>query len=128
MIIVEVIAALVSVAGAVISVVIYLRTVKREAKIATLNVLRNLRGKYPDFGYKTDDEKTQYLKEMEFFCTGVNEKIYDINIVKKMSRTFLLSQYECVFKEFIKERKADVGQKNIYCEYENVIKKLRECE
>lgn len=69
----------------VISIAIYRHGLNRERRTDTLKNLSEIRRQY--FNTKTldDKEKLKYLNELEYFATGVNEKIYDIKIVKKMS-------------------------------------------
>ena len=58
--------------------------------------------KYPKICGLSYKAKKKYIKELEFFATGVNQKIYDIKIVSKMSGSRLIYQYENYLKKIIK--------------------------
>ena len=115
------------VASALISVLIYRRTVTREKKINTMRAFSKIRMKYPNMSPYAensicDRRRREYLKEMEFFCTGVNSKIYDIQIVKKMSRSYLIDQYFKYLRKYVNNIRST--QPNAYSEYVKVINKL----
>ena len=63
------------------------------------------------------------MQELEFFATGVNNKIYDIRIVKTMSKSRLVTKYNQYLKEFIEERRKK-KQSTSYIEYKKMIQKL----
>ena len=109
----------------VISVALYFHGLNRERKIDTLRVFSEIRRKY--FNTKTleDKDKLKYLNELEYFATGVNSKIYSIKIVKKMSGSRLIKQYDNWGNDFIQERRNKYGNNNAYSEYEIMIKKLK---
>lgn len=112
-----------AVIGAIISVAVYSHTVKREKKLLTIDTFSKIREKY----HKEipENERMKFLKEMEFFCVGINEGIYDINIIKKMSGKLLLEQYD-EMKPYIKERRTVLQNSECYwCEYEKAMRKLQ---
>lgn len=115
-----------AVVACVISVVVYKHTVSREARTETIKQLTLLRSKYPKVSWLTKKQKINYLRDMEFFCAGVNEKIYDLDIVKKMSGRRLLKDYTAL-EDFVAQRKQmQTHPETTYIEYETVMKKL-EC-
>lgn len=67
----------------IVSIVFYLHGLNRERKTDTLKNLSEIRRKYFNTKKLDDKEKLKYLNELEYFATGVNEKIYSIKIVKK---------------------------------------------
>ena len=77
----------------------------KQRKIDTLNELASIRVKYPTFKMIANQEKIEYIQRMEFFALGVNEGIYDISIVKKMSRKVLINQYDNEISEFFSNNK-----------------------
>ena len=115
-----------AVVACVISVVVYKHTVSREARTETIRQLTLLRSKYPKVSWLTKKQKINYLRDMEFFCTGVNEGLYHLRIVKKMSGRRLLNQYNGGMKEFMLERRSGQSHpEDTYVEYEKVMEKLK---
>ena len=118
------ISALAAVAALVVTVIIYRKTLVRECKLDTLRTLSELRIKYPSIKEMSDGDKLHYVQELEFFATGINQGIYNIDIVKAMSGNRLISQYDRHLKKFIEERKK--GNKNkAYIEYQKMIMELK---
>lgn len=109
-----------------ISIFTYIHGLNRERKAETLKAFSEIRKKY--FNTKTldDKEKLKYINELEYFATGVNCKIYDSKIVRKMSGSRLISQYDDWVADYIQERRDRHGNKNAYCEYEKMIKEIIE--
>ncbi len=120
-----IISALAAVIAAVISVIIYLHTINRERKLYTTQEFFKLRDKYPNLYNATQDKRLQYLKEMERFCTGVNNKVFDIKIIKQMSGHFLVKQYDDYMQELIYSRRNDNDNEWEYIEYKKFINKLK---
>lgn len=120
----QIITALIAVAGFVLSVIIYKRTLNRERRLDTLKTLSELRVKFS----KPGTTNTKYLKALEFFATGVNQGIYDINIVKKMSGNRLVKQYDENLRDLVeKKRQKKDGSidSEAYVQYETMIEELR---
>lgn len=121
----EILTTLAACASVIASVWVHRSTLRRSKKLETIKKLSKLRDDYPELDELTYEEKFNYLKELEFFCTGINEKIYDIHILKKMSGKLFLSQYRNVMRDFIAERRSQSSTaKNAWKEYEAVIMKL----
>ena len=118
----QIITALIAVAGFVLSVIIYKRTLNRERRLDTLKTLSELRVN------ESGTTNIEYLKALEFFATGVNQGIYDINIVKKMSGNRLVKQYDENLRDLV-EKKRQKKDGNIdseaYVQYETMIEELR---
>ena len=72
---------------------------RTERKNETIRVLKSIRINYPSTHNMNIYQKINYMQEVEFFATGVNEGIYDITIVKKMSGSLLKQQYDKWIKE-----------------------------
>lgn len=111
-----------------ISIWTYIHGLNRERRVDTIESLRRIRTKYFNTKSLSDKEKLQYLNEMEYFATGINSQIYDIEIANKMSGGRLISQYKDWCENFIEERKSR-GSENAYSEYKRMIdelKKMRE--
>ncbi len=71
----------------------------------------------------------QYLGEMEIFATGINLNAYSIEYINRISGGKLINQYNNIIKDFIENRKSCKAQnfinsEDLYCEYEEMIKKL----
>lgn len=120
---VEILADWAAVAGAITSVVVYCQTLQRDRKLATINKVNEIRCKYPEVDPLPEDGKLQYLREMEFLCTGINEGIYDLNILKRMSGRLFLSQYNNL-KPFLQKREENPKAKDAWSEYKSVMEKL----
>ena len=110
---------IISIVSVVISVKTYYDNLNKQRKIDTLNVLSSIRVEYPSFNMLSNERKLEYMQKMEFLALGVHEGIYDIDIVKKMSRKRLLSQYEEVVAKYFNEN-------NIkdYSEYRNLMEEI----
>ncbi len=123
----EIIASVATVAGAVISVCVFNHSVKRERRILTIDNFSKFREKYPlEISAMTDIEKIDYLRDIEYFCIGVNNKIYDFKILQKMSGKRLLGQYQKEMKVFLENRREIQDTDKIWNEYEKVMQRL-EC-
>lgn len=111
---------IISIVSVVISVKTYYDNLNKQRKIDTLNVLSSIRVEYPSFNMLSNERKLEYMQKMEFLALGVHEGIYDIDIVKKMSRKRLLSQYEEVVAKYFNEN-------NIkdYSEYRNLMEEIK---
>lgn len=107
------------------SVIVYRRTLNRERKLDTIKMLSEIRMKYPKIFGLSYKAKKKYIKELEFFATGVNQKIYDIKIVSKMSGSRLIYQYEKYIKKIIKRIRKGKEDSKAYIEYEEMINKLK---
>ncbi len=121
----EVITSIASVAGAVISVWVFCHSVNRERQILTIKAISGFREKHQLETFNmTDAEKKEYLKDIEYLCIGINNKIYDFKMLRKMCGKRLLSQYKNEMKDFVKIRREKCGTDEIWSEYEKVMKKL----
>ena len=110
----------------IITVGIYHHGLKREKQLETLKVFSDIRKKYFNTVTLDNHEKLQYLNELEYFSTGVNLGIYDIKVVKKMSRRRLLGQYNTWMKDFIYARRDHGAQSSsAYCEVEKMINEIK---
>lgn len=111
------------VASAIIAVYVHRRTVLREQQLQTIRHLSKLRGKYPETIPK--HRRLQYLRDMEFFCTGINAGIFDLTIVKKMSGRRLLRQYNSYMQNEIQIRRRNANHpEETWTEYELAMQKL----
>lgn len=126
----QIVTAIVAAAGFILSVFVYKNTLNRERRLDTLRTLSELRVKYPNTERMSEEKSSEYIKELEFFATGVNQEIYDIKIVKKMSGNRLVKQYNENLKDLIekKRHKKDGKKKDseAYIEYEKMIQNLKE--
>ncbi|MGN0107574.1 MAG: hypothetical protein ACI4A5_07760 [Hominilimicola sp.] len=77
-----------------ISIGLYIHGLNRERIVITLKDFSEIRKKYFNTKNLDNKEKLKYLNELEYFATDVNEQIYDIKLVKKMSASRLIRQYE----------------------------------
>ena len=73
----------------------------------------------------SNDDRLEYLKEMERFCVGINNKIYDIEIVRDMSGHLLVKQYDSYMKDLVQSRRELRSKFSAYERYEETIEKLK---
>lgn len=120
--------------AAIIAVLTYRSSVKRQKKQDTIREFSAIREKYPNLSPEahkpvSDDVRTEYLKEMERFCTGVNIGLYDIHVVDRIAGTMLITQYNKYLSDLIEKRRDKTVQNaqadNIYCEYIKLIEQIR---
>ena len=110
----EICAVVISILALLFSVWAHFYIVIRDKKIHTISALSRIRAKYPNLSscrkakcktFKELQEKRKaYLIEMEFFCSGINEDIYDFEIVKIMSGHLLAKQYDKYMRRFAYRR------------------------
>ncbi len=105
--------------------------VNRDRKMNTIKHLSEIRIKYPNITDsrlkhlakgKGENIRLQYLNEMEFFCVGISEGIYDLDIVRKMSGNMLVKQYDKYMRNFMLTKRK---HKKSYENYEKVMEKLK---
>ena len=121
----EIISGIAAAVAIIISIILYRHGLDRERRTDTLKCFSEIRRKYFNTKGLSDKEKLKYLNELEYFATGINAKIYDIKIVKKMSGSRLIRQYDNGASEFVQYRRKQFGNDKSYCEYEKMIEKLR---
>lgn len=121
---IEIVAGLAAVVGAIVSVVVYKQTLNRDKKLATINIINEIRNKYPRVSKLSWCERQSYLREMEFLCTGINEGIYELSILKRMSGRLFLSQYRIIKPYLEARRKTKPSAEEAWHEYESVMQKL----
>lgn len=121
----EIISGISAAMAIIISIALYKHGLNQERRADTLKNLSEIRTRYFDTKIPNDKEKLKYLNELEYFATGVNERIYDIKIVKKMSGSRLVRQYDNWMANFIQIRKSQYGNDKAYCECEKMIKGLK---
>ena len=114
----------VPVVSVVASVGIFRATIRRDKKLSTLKIVNEIRRAFPEVQHLSKKETKQYLQRMEFLCTGINEGIYDLSIMRRTSGRLFLSQYGIV-KSYIQIRRTKgTLSENTYVEYEQVMHKL----
>lgn len=121
----EIISGIAAAVAIIISIILYRHGLNRERRTDTLKCFSEIRRKYFNTKALSEKEKLKYLNELEYFATGINAKIYDIKIVKNMSGSRLIRQYDNWASEFIQFRRKQFGNEKAYCEYEKMIEKLR---
>lgn len=123
-----------TVLAAIIAVLTYRSSVKRQKKQDTIREFSRIREKYPNLSPQApnpvpDEERIKYLKEMERFCTGVNIGLYDIHVVDRIAGAMLITQYDKYLRDFIEKRRQKTVQNaqtdSIYCEYIKLIEKIQ---
>lgn len=123
--VISIIADLAAIGSLIVAVCVHWQIVSRDRKRETIAEFNKIRDKYHDINYSSSDkEKKAYLTELERFCVGINQGIYDLDILTKMSKTLLLSQH-AYLKNFVAERRDALGQVTAYSEYISVIEKLK---
>lgn len=122
----EIISGFAAVVAIVISLWTYSHGIERERKADTIRKLSEIRNTYFNTKGLGNKDKLKYLNELEFFAIGIKENIYDINIASKMSGSRLIGQYDSWAAELIKERRKGKKHSTAYCEYEKMIKDLKD--
>ena len=131
-----------SIAGIIVTTVTSIIThriiIKRDKQTNTISELSKIRQKYPDLhnceaaDCKTEEEleikRTAYLKSMEFFCVGVKEDVYDLNIVYKMSGHLLTRQYDSYMKDHAETRIKNDWEYKAYFEVMEQLVEIRKGE
>jgi len=125
--IIAIFALFISAVGVFVSVIIYLNTVNHQKKILTIQEFSKIRERYPDVSpnVTSDDNRLEYLKDMERFCVGIHNNIYDIEIVRDMSGHRLIKQYDSYMKDFVQSRRKISSTFLAYERYEETIEKLK---
>lgn len=108
----------------VFSIIIYIHGLNRESSMLTIENLEKIRMKYRNSINFNEAKKKDYLTELEFFSTGVNQKIYSLKIVNKMCGGRLVYQYNKWIKNYIDEYRNKKVSTVAYIEYEKMINKL----
>lgn len=128
---------IISIIGIILATVISLyshkQIIKRDLKSNTMEQLSKIRSENPNlYSVKTancasEDElkekRLKYLKKMEFFCLGINEGVFSIEIATKMSGHLLVKQYSNYMKRFAKSRQVKGFE---YSDYIIVMEKMTE--
>ena len=137
-------ALVVSVVAVGVSVVTYNNSLKRERKQATLDAFNILQSQVLDElnhhsraefvevaqNSRKKEHKAQFdsfrglLARCEHFAVGVNEKIYDFNVVDKLAAAHLIFLYEKV-KPVIQEVRYRPNAEKYYGEFEHLVVRLR---
>ena len=122
------------------SFVKYRKTVIHDRQVNTLEAFNRLQNEALDYLYtltKSDivdisqnprsaeyKEITTYLARIEHFCVGVNTKIYDLDVVKRMAGRYLSSTYD-KFEPLIEKKRSINKQGRHYDEFEKAVIMLR---
>lgn len=123
-----------TVTAAGIAVLTYRDSVLRSCRLETIRELSRIRMKYPNMARKArlpgaEEELTAYLRELERFCVGVLEGVYDLDVVVSIAGSLLLSQYDGFMKQLIEERRKQTAQQasagTIYIDYIMVMEQIR---
>ena len=121
----SIISSIAAVVALIITVSIYFHGLKRECRLETIKAFSEIRTKYFNSESLNDHEKLQYLNELEYFATGINIGLFDIEVVKRMSKKRMLNQYNTWIKEYISERRArNGGSSSAYQEVEKMFDAL----
>lgn len=117
----------------VISIVTHRQILNRDKRINTISEFSKIREKYSDLStpekancendVPLNEKRLAYLKQMEFFCIGIQEKVFDMKIVERMSGRLLKKQYCSYMRDFALSR---VKKGFEYKEYFEIMDKL--CE
>lgn len=129
-----------SIISMVITIVLYRKTVVHDRKADTLEAFNRLQNEALDYLYtltRSDiidisqnprsaeyKELTTYLARIEHFCVGVNTKIYDLDVVKRMAGRYLSSVYD-KFEPLIEKKRSINKQGRHYDEFEKAVIMLR---
>lgn len=138
-----------SLIAVVIAIYVYIETSKEDRKVQKTNAeLERVRATLRDFpsmrrnnvGFEqhlaslSEKDRENFListlGQIEQFAVGINIGAYSLDIVNRMSGGMLIHQYEKHFKSFIERRRTkghpEIPAEKLYCEYEEMIKKLYE--
>ena len=69
------------------------------------------------------EQLTVYLARIEHFAVGVNSRVYDIGILRRMGKTYLKTQWNKLLP-IIEQKRRENNTTVIYSEFERMIKSL----
>ena len=134
------VAIVLSIASGIFSFYTFRWSVKHDRKQATLEAFNRLQNEVLDklnlitkveiteisTNAKTEEYKTvsKYLARIEHFCVGVNAKIYDIEIVKRLAGKYFIGLYDKCLPLIEKKREINKTAKH-YDEFETTVTALR---
>ena len=79
-----------------------------------------------DFNPDDWNKLTEYLSLIEHFAVGVNCKTYDIRILRRLGKTFIINQWNKLEPIIDYKRKENVNvSTNIYTEFEKMVNNLK---
>ena len=117
---------LVSAIAVIVTVVTFLINFIRTKKVETMQEIDkifDLRDKLS--GEDTNKnylELVDYMRSVERFAIGVNEKLYYKSLVKKQLSIVLKKQYQTFMKELIDQRRKQFKRDDYYINIEKLIK------
>ena len=123
-----------TITAAGIAAITYRDSVLRAGRLETIREFSRIRMKYPNMARQAglpggEEELTAYLRELERFCVGVLEGVYDLDVVVSLAGNLLLSQYDGFMRQLIEERRRQTHQQaskdTIYLDYITVIEQIR---
>ena len=127
---------IISIIGIVLATLIslysHMKIINRDLKINTIEHLSKIRAEFPNLSSanmancsaeKLEEKRAQYLKRMEFFCLGINEGAFSIEIATKMSGHLLVKQFNNYMKSFVDDHRTNGYE---YRNYDIVMERMSE--
>lgn len=74
---------------------------------------------------ETKEDITAFLSIVEHLAVGVNTKVYDLQILERMSGTYFIRMFR-MLQPYIEERRRISNRPTIYTEFESMIDDIKE--
>jgi len=71
------------------------------------------------------DKIKKYVELFEHLAVGINTGVFDQDILSRMSGNYLIGIFNRYWF-YISERRKELNNNKIYCEFEGLVNKLRE--
>ena len=124
--IISLVGVLVAIVALVITIVIYMKEMKRTKRVETHREINELFDFYHNMNDKKNyQERVHFMSKIDRFAVPVNEKLFDIEIVKRRASKFLIDQYNDYMKEYIEQRRKQFKDDKYYENIEELISKLK---
>ena len=110
----------------VVSIVIYLKELRRSRLTDTIREINELFDFYHNMKDKKDyKERIHFMSKVDRFAVAVNEKLYDKKMTKRRAGKFLLRLYDDFMDEYIAQRRNQFGDDSYYENIVLLIEKLK---
>ena len=136
----EYISIIIAVVSVIFSVITYMKNVAHDRKQATLDAFSKLQTEvFDELNHITKSEiaeisnnprSSEYkelsknLARIEHFCVGINTKVYDLKIVKRLAGRYIIVAYEKYLPMIERKRNINQSAKH-YDEFETAVNKLK---
>jgi uncharacterized membrane protein YhiD involved in acid resistance len=74
---------------------------------------------------ETKEDITAFLSIVEHLAVGINTKVYDLQILERMSGAYFMRMFHNL-QPYINETRRIRGRPNVYCEFESMVEDIKE--